>query len=767
MEDISFSMEDALLTQSTFVFRTARGPNALWEDRSLQANSEGNIWQIAAAHVQSSTAACAPPSRRVLRERSRSRSDPREVGESAGIRCSGGSQDSRGGEAIDVVSADDAMLGTAVGVLELQRARAAGNPCEGAAGALLHDDDIPAAQGAPVGAQRRQSALPVSVGGRTLNSNDGDGDCSAERQRSGMDGGQTSSLPGGPGHALAGKSVAAAQGVQCGVAARVSAADVGVWSFDADEDVEWERDVFAALAAGASSSSNDKGVLAQTVRTETPPLRAVAEQVSESSVAAMPQRPAWVLQCLCSATRMEGLSRLLSPTDTGNLARLPEGMRDAFLQAMVFTPQAWSNPSQYVQQVIPLLLPLAVELAAARAAQQMVPAVPRPLPKTFAVYFVSACSGCGAPWWRLRRALRHICKQFSDVQWSVAGALSYEVSADANLVACEVVKALPFKVHMRGCLSQWPDDAEQLAKNEGNRCFILLAGTECTDTSCANRGEIPEGKDPLHGSASRTWFLWHRGVTMLARRVGATRVAHIAELPKCRSESSEKTLNEMAGSPVFSDATSWGGAERKRYWRTSPLIQGPVNRKYLEFEDPRGSCSDGWVWAPTSRALSAGQFPVVLRAYWPTLVEKAYKYGKQGVWEEFNLQCLRVGKGQEIKYAGVPFFLKFLGMTNTPMAHVARIFICQGVVDNRDGLRPRTAAQEHTGQCGQKRHCASCSRALVVLGKAWHVGQATEVIIRTLQRAFASWSDQANPDVGFWPWTAEPHTCGADCPLAP
>ena len=148
----------------------------------------------------------------------------------------------------------------------------------------------------------------------------------------------------------------------------------------------------------------------------------------------------------------------------------------------------------------------------------MVPAVPGPLPKTFAVYFGSACSGRGAPWWCLRRALRHICKQFSDVQWSVAGALSYEVSADANLVACEVVKALPFKVHMRGCLSQWPDDAEQLAKNEGNRCFILLAGTECTDTSRANRGAIPDGKDSLRGTASRTLSCWRRCVPQLARR---------------------------------------------------------------------------------------------------------------------------------------------------------------------------------------------------------------------------------------------------------
>ena len=149
------------------------------------------------------------------------------------------------------------------------------------------------------------------------------------------------------------------------------------------------------------------------------------------------------------------------------------------------------------------------------------------------------------------------------------------------------------------------------------------------------------------------------------------------------------------------------------------------------------------------------------------LVEKAYKYGQQSTWEEFNLQCLRVGKGQQIKFAGVPFFIKYLGMANTPMAEIINIFKCQGVIDNRDGLRPRTAAQEHTGQCSQKRRCASCTRALVVLGKAWHVGQATEVIIRTLQRAFASWGEQSNPDVGFWPWTAEPHVCGADCPFAP
>ena len=177
---------------------------------------------------------------------------------------------------------------------------------------------------------------------------------------------------------------------------------------------------------------------------------------------------------------------------------------------------------------------------------------------------------------------------------------------------------------------------------------------------------------------------------------------------------------------------------------------------------------DGSIWAPDQAAGKVAPIPCVLRSYWPTLVEKHSLDGMASLsgYERYTLGSLLVRFPQETRFAGVPFFLTHLGMLNTPLQEILHKYPCFEQVDRRDGMAPPRSA-EFAANCGRYLFCKSCRRNLALLGSAWEVASATEVIARTLVRAMEIWTGDGSISSSFHDFAPESHDCGPECPQAP
>ena len=299
-----------------------------------------------------------------------------------------------------------------------------------------------------------------------------------------------------------------------------------------------------------------------------------------------------------------------------------------------------------------------------------------------------------------------------------------------------------------------------------------MAGTECSDTTFANSKQLLSGSR-LHGPSGRRWFHWHRAVTRLAREVGPMRVAHMSEFPQCQDVCDEQAMDRMAGPFVETRTSAWGAfAIRNRRWRTSPEI-GPRERAICSFlcegrPDISGPDKNGWQYCPEPVYQKRHPFPFVLRRFWPHLVENASKtpFSKLSSMEQMTLQSLRIKKGNEVRRAGVQFFLMHLGLDRTPLQNMLDTWPCDewhlGVP--KDMQHP--TREEQLRRCGEQQFCINCFEALRVLGGAWHLHSAAEVCARVLVSAMQHWV-RNSPGIVWHGWGQDGHVCSEQCSLAP
>lgn len=450
----------------------------------------------------------------------------------------------------------------------------------------------------------------------------------------------------------------------------------------------------------------------------------------------------------------------------------PDLKKTVLISTLVF-PQCWAAGNCLIEKGLPgihalaramsskqLSLPLSVH-----PSKPLEPELPR-----ISVAVISGCSGSGVPLWCLRTAIdiltRRLPADRQKCRLHIHSCWAFEINTDAKTTADLIHRQLPWQVHDAGDIAGWPALAAKLADDASIAGFICLGGTECTDTSMANQSQIPQGRNPLHGSRSRTWFSWHKGVKLLADRRGPNCVLHMAELPLCRAKNAETQLDEMAGPGVITNAAWWGGAERNRCWRTSPKLPRQTRRAIFDADDVRRPCNyDGSTWCPDAAVIKAGgKVPPVLRSYWPRLLERHNMQTRQTMtaFELYTIAGLRIKRSnnKDLAFAGVPFFLKFLGLEETPLIEMPTVFQCARPWKALDS--DSTAVEP---KCGDHILCQNCNRAVQVLGRAWHFKQATEILVQLLELVFFSTSEQDPPS--FWTFTAAAHDCGPSCPLAP
>ena len=436
--------------------------------------------------------------------------------------------------------------------------------------------------------------------------------------------------------------------------------------------------------------------------------------------------------------------------------------RTAILLAVMHVPAMWHNTTMHVQHWLEVY----------RRARAPKPKAP-PQVNTIVMTVFSGCTGSGTPIIALMWALQNCMKQWPTWAIVIDRFLSYEISQNCNASAELCYSMLPCPVEQRGNLEQMEADVVLMLSADPEkarqRCYFCMAGTECSDTTFANGKSLLSGSR-LHGDHGRTWFYWHAAVTRLARAVGSNRVVHVSEYPQCQDKADEEAINRMAGTHVETHTSSWGAyAVRHRRWRTSPRIGHTKMNIRARFcagrADIAGPDKDGWQYCPEPAYHAQNQQPYVLRRFWPYLVENQFKKTRKqplSAMEQATLSSLRISKGGVIRRAGVQFYIRHLGLEETPLQRITELWPCEvwPLGAPADPARPTPA--EDAERCGEKQFCINCFEALRMLGGAWHLHSAAEVCSHALITAMGYWGQ--NQPADWHGWGADPHACSASCP---
>ena len=218
----------------------------------------------------------------------------------------------------------------------------------------------------------------------------------------------------------------------------------------------------------------------------------------------------------------------------------------------------------------------------------------------------------------------------------------------------------------------------------------------------------------------------------------------------------------------MTDATKWGHATRNRRWRTSPVLSIKTSVvPHFAGTTREENYWDGSTWSPAYSARNGPPFPVVLRRYWPVLVERACSRTTAIMqpFEKITLDSLRIKTREgELAFAGTAFFIEHLGLRYTPLTKITDILPCEGLVCNVTGQTVK-GQTNNASKCGRVRFCGNCSEAMRILGGGWHLHSATEVITLAWRDAMGHWLGMHRAT--WWGWLAEPHHCGPACPEAP
>ena len=305
--------------------------------------------------------------------------------------------------------------------------------------------------------------------------------------------------------------------------------------------------------------------------------------------------------------------------------------------------------------------------------------------------------------------------------------------------------------------------------------FVAVAGTECTDTTWANRSKrIAPGKSRLHGPYGRTVFYWYAGMKALVSAVGTQNVVHMHEFPRCSDTLDEQQMNRMLGTPVETNASDWNqAAERKRRWRTSPTMHrfptmGPSMVRMQEGNLCLLPDEEGFMWHPDRRVVGHHhEVPIVARRHYVYLLEKVHQKTPLDDFEKRTVASYRVTNGTVTKHAGVAFFCHHLGVGGTFVyKHCQRQFPCAGFI-HAVTLQPAQPNDTATIMCGQPALCPNCRAVIRCLGGSWHLPSAAEVLSRALSEALAQWLG-VMPDIEWWQWDQlDAHYCGDACELNP
>ena len=347
------------------------------------------------------------------------------------------------------------------------------------------------------------------------------------------------------------------------------------------------------------------------------------------------------------------------------------------------------------------------------------------------------------------------------IDFQVVECLSFEIDKIAITMAGALTASLTWATQQHRDLNAWPQLAQSMTIAP-DRLYVVLSGTECTDTSRGTLTFRQKGAEwGLHASRSRTFWLWYEGTRCLAQRAGYHNLCHLVELPPCPSQDDTRDLIDHAGWFIEAKGHLWGGATRDRWYFTNPPIReaAPISTKA-----PVHTLGNGYQWPASHMACTN---PPTLRAVWPHIISRVGgRTASESEKRTFMRLQVRNTTTGHIKLAGPFEFSQWLGFsmeeTNIIMRHPE--FACYGTIDPITLRPPHQHKVEQEGEpCGTHRLCHNCCKATERLGKSWHLVCATGHLIPLLIEAATA--QQARDPRMNWQFAKAPHKCGPTCPM--
>ena len=379
------------------------------------------------------------------------------------------------------------------------------------------------------------------------------------------------------------------------------------------------------------------------------------------------------------------------------------------------------------------------------------------------LYHFCTFSGTGIPQLALFRALQILWDEGIRIQYR--GGYRYEVDSKCNKMYEAINAKNPLKTHPRGDISAFVRDISGVTMLRNSKALTTIA-SPCTKISQGIlNGQNLLGEVGPHSYPSSLIWTAHAGVLAAAKNIEQDQNIVIAEMVPAAMSQWEVELDAAFGKSINLNANE--GAERKRRFRTSPEVDGPISQLSTSFS-PAELLLDGSIW-PGHTSVKTLR-PPTLRSIYPHLLDLQAVHNASSSDVATLQQFLIKTNGNELRYAGPAHLAQWLELPQSTIMSISHHYPCEPeAIDPcmkctlktwlTKGVSP--PAQNMFHKCGVKVLCKNCSEASELLGRAWNYSTAVSIITATLRQAY---NKAGNSE--FTPFKHMcPHFCVSPCPF--
>ena len=475
--------------------------------------------------------------------------------------------------------------------------------------------------------------------------------------------------------------------------------------------------------------------------------------------------PTWVSAAFASMKNMsECMGVVFEHLDSSRvelIMQLPTALQMNIAVSILFNPNAWHNPNEYVQRTVETVQRLAGPAGSAS---------PTPAGQIFKVVVLTAGFSAGTGHMSLHAALQQMKRQQPETEIQVVGVYSFEIDKNAVQIEKQVASALGWTVHQCGDASNIRTFVYNNMASWQNCRFMLLASLPSKHLTDAD----DSGKGPgtaLHQPGCRLVWEFHKTIIDIQLAAGPSSCVHLVMARSCKHHQDDNTLNGLLGSAMLSRPSHYHAPDNPKYLRSNPSLKG-VDMKFL-FEPIEAKQSiDGWVWlgnaavsgeTSNNESLQHALSDDILNASASRLFHpEVLKPSQTQALQSWLMEHM---SSKEQRLLGRKMWLHFLGVRDTPLAKILdEVFPCYGTIIQVTGAQAApsmTAAK----MCGDVRYCRNCVTTLKLLSRCWHVAHMADVLVALVRITTKRWSDESQTEGWELFQQSHVHDCSDSCAL--
>ena len=264
-----------------------------------------------------------------------------------------------------------------------------------------------------------------------------------------------------------------------------------------------------------------------------------------------------------------------------------------------------------------------------------------------------------------------------------------------------------------------------------------------------------------HAYPSSLFWTAHAGLIALAASIPKSSQLVVSEMVPAAIPNWEEQLSAAIGPAI--EVNTENGAERKRFYRTSPYVSAPLQigrTSTTDFSQLTDKCT--WPFASYNRK------PPTLWSIYPVLLERQAMHSISAS-DRNTLQHFRVKKPDgSMRYAGPAHLAHWLELPEQIIRNIEEAYPCE--TQPIDPLQKFTANEWKAKcskppdpsllqPCGEQVLCKNCTEAAELLGRAWNFASAVAVLTTTIRAGFSATESDSFTDFS----SMCPHFCTSPC----